>query len=161
MTASEVGSDYSCQNGEILRKKRCSQPMVWTSSITPLLRNSILASATCVEATVLFPEMERGSTTPEKRRYSLPRLMAICLSPAICKLPLGNTPTTVVVRVPVNRLLARVEPVPSMVLLPDTLKSWSGLTLPGRMVGTPPQPRVAPLLRSVEVPTLFCALVRS
>src|SRR5690606_8054895 len=34
------------QNGAIFRKKRWSQPMVWTSSMTPLLRNSMRASAT-------------------------------------------------------------------------------------------------------------------
>src|SRR5690606_19869327 len=119
-----LGSEHHglCQNGEILRKKRCNQPMVWTSSMTPLLRNSILASATCVDDTVLLPVIERGSTTPENRRYSLPRLMAICLSPAICRLPLGSTPITVVVSVPVNMLSARLEPVPSMVLPPPILK---------------------------------------
>src|SRR5690606_20192773 len=149
------------QNGAMFRKKRCSQPMVWTSSITPLLRNSIRASATCVDDTVLLPVIERGSTTPEKRRCSLPRLMAICLSPAICRLPLGSTPTTVVVSVPVERLSARVEPSPSRVLPPVMLESWFGLTLPGRIDGTAPQPRFAPLVRSVEVATRFCALVRS
>src|SRR5690606_22849427 len=151
----------ACQNGDILRKKRCSHPMVCTSSMTPLLRNSILASATCVDDTVLFPVMERGATTPEKRRYSLPRLMAICLAPASCRLPLGNTPTTVVVRVPVKALSARVEPSPSIVLSPVTLKFWSGLTLPGNIDGTAPQPSDAPLERSVAVATRFCALVLS
>src|SRR5690606_19524396 len=54
------------QNGAMLRKKRCSQPIVWTSSITPLLRYSMRASATWVEDTVLLPVIERGSTTPER-----------------------------------------------------------------------------------------------
>src|SRR5690606_14639564 len=104
---------------------------------------------------VPLPVIKRGSTTPENRRYSLPRLIAICLSPAICKLPLGSTPITVVVRVPVNRLLARVEPEPSISLVPAQLKFWLGLTFPGNMLGTSPQPRVAPPLLSVDVPTLF------
>src|SRR3546814_1029805 len=62
-----------------------------TSSIVPLLRYSMRASATCVDSTVLEPVIERGSTTPENRTYSLPRLMAICFSPAICRLPLGRS----------------------------------------------------------------------
>src|SRR5690606_31146784 len=52
------------QNGEAIKKNRCSQPIVCTSSIRPLLRYSLRASATCVDDTVLLPKIERGSTTP-------------------------------------------------------------------------------------------------
>src|SRR5690606_29856462 len=124
------------QKGEIFRKNRCNQPMVCTSSMRPLLRNSIRASATWVEDTVLEPEIERGSTTPEKRICSLPRLMAICFSPAICKLPLGSTPITVVVRVPLNILSARLEPVPSAALPPPISKPCCGPRPGGKNDGT-------------------------
>src|SRR5690606_9882888 len=115
------------QNGEAIRKKRCSQPMVCTSSMTPLLRYSMRASATWVDETELAPVIERGSTTPAKRTYSLPRLMAICFSPATCRLPLGSTPITVVVMVPVKVLLARESPLPADSLAPD--RSLSSLAL--------------------------------
>src|SRR5690606_10199715 len=149
------------QNGDAIRKKRCSQPMVCTSSMTPLLRYSMRASATWVEDTELAPVIERGSTTPEKRTYSLPRLMAICFSPATCRLPLGSTPITVVVIVPVNVLLALVSPLPEAWFDPDASVSSLALAQLSMKPGVAAIPRPTLPLRLVLVATFLAAFVRS
>src|SRR5690606_6536794 len=130
------------------------------SSIVPLLRYSMRASATCVDDTVPAPLIERGSMTPEKRMYSLPRLMAICFSPATCRLPLGSTPTTVGGIVPVDVLLALLLPWPRAWLAPDTSVLWRPSQL-GASAGNRSSPSETLPWRSVLVATPLAALVRS
>ncbi|CAJ0994265.1 hypothetical protein SODG_006791 [Sodalis praecaptivus] len=86
------------------------------------------ASATCVDTTALSPLMVRGLTTPEKRMYSVPWLMAICFSPTTFRLPLARTSATVTVMVPVKVFFAEAPPLPSKSLLP--LASRSAFWLP-------------------------------
>ncbi|MNV43222.1 hypothetical protein D3C71_1349290 [compost metagenome] len=105
--------------------------------------------------------MERGSTTPAKRTYSLPRLMAICFSPATCKLPLDITPTTVVVMVPVKALLAVLSPLPCDTLPPVASVFRLALAQLFMNDGAAAMPSVVEPVRLVLVATFLDALVRS
>ncbi len=99
-------------------KNRPSHPItICASSVWPLPRISMRASATWVELTVLPGlDLHAGLTTPEKRMYSTSLLVPSCFSPATVRLPLASTSITVTVMVPVNTLLlASEEPLPSKV----------------------------------------------
>ena len=104
--------------------------------------------------------MVSGLTTPEKRMYSLPWLMAICFSPDTSRLPLASASITVTVMVPEKLLFAAALPEPSK--LDEVLASaLSPTSAPSGSLLRPLMPPLMEELRSVLLVLFFVAEVCS
>ena len=134
--------------------------MVLDSSMKPLPRYSMRASATWVDCTVLAVVTLLGLITPEKRMNSLPWLIATIFSPETSRLPFGYTSITVTVIVPLKTLLAAAAPLPLKSDSASASSSRPFSPLKGRrLIG--PMPAVMLPLRVALALALFCAVLRS
>ncbi len=119
------------------------------------------ASATCVDGTALSPVIVRGLTTPEKRMYSAPWLMAICFSPETMRLPLASTSSTVTVMVPLKVLVALAPPLALSALAPLMVAFWALLNSPPSALGTASKASALLDVRLALVPEFLLALTFS